>query len=91
MADDSTVAAMAKLAAALRQRLAVIEDHAWRDRDPEGHLSALKAISERIDQATEAVRPVAPSALRHFLTSRSYDKALRFLEASGVDGKAGGE
>ena len=40
----------AELAAALRQRLAIIADETSR-RDPDRHLERLKSVSERIDGA----------------------------------------
>ncbi len=81
----------ATLAALLRERRRVIADHEWRDRDAAGHLAALQRVSEAIDRAAAALGPAAPARLRHFLANASFDKALAFLEASGVDDAAGAE
>lgn len=91
MTENQEPDVLLDLARALRQRLEVIADHAWRDRDPAGHLAALQAASESITNLTALARPFAPPPLRHYLTSQSYDKALAFLVASGVDGMRGGE
>jgi hypothetical protein len=67
------------LAAALRERLAIIRDKASR-RDEEQHMARLRAIAERIDRLQAALpRPVDPR-LSHYLQRQSYDKALEFLE-----------
>lgn len=69
------------LAAALRERLAVIGDREWYARDSAGHLERLRAVSERIAQLQkELPQPVDPR-LAHFLERCSYDKALALLEA----------
>jgi len=76
----------ADLAAALRERLAVIRDEDSR-RDPEKHMARLKEISERIDNLAAALpKPIDPE-LAHFLQRKSYDKALEFLEGSGPSGE----
>ena len=68
-----------ELAAALRERLAIIGDENSR-RDPEKHTARLQAISERIDHLAAALpKPIDPQ-LAHFLQRKSYDKALEFLE-----------
>lgn len=70
-----------ELATLLRRRLEVIADHAWRDRDPEGHLNALKEVSENISAWTRANRAeIDDPQLRHFLANASYDKALAWVE-----------
>jgi hypothetical protein len=67
------------LAAALRERIAIIGDEASR-RQPEEHIARLKAVSERIDAlAATLPQPVDPR-LAHYLQRRSYDKALELLE-----------
>ena len=67
------------LAAALRQRCAIIADERSR-RDPERHVAKLQAVSEEIVVLQERLpQPVDPR-LAHFLASCSYDKALEFLE-----------
>ncbi len=66
------------LAAALRERLAVIADEKSR-REPEKHMQRLQAISEKIDMLQTALpRPIDPQ-LAHYLQRRSYDKALEFI------------
>ena len=70
------------LAAALRERLAVIGDENSR-RDPEKHTARLRAVSERIDNLAAALpKPIDPQ-LAHFLQRKSYDKALAVLEGTG--------
>jgi len=69
------------LASALRERLAVIADHAHRDRDREGHLRRLIEASERIETLTAALSGAGlDPQFRHFLERRSYDKALAWIE-----------
>lgn len=71
-----------ELAAALRQRLAIIGDEKSR-RDPPQHMERLREISEQIEQISKALpRPIDPQ-LAHYLTRRSYDKALELLCGSG--------
>ncbi len=69
-----------ELAAALRERLAVIADHAFRDRDPQAHLACLQAVSERLEALAAGVPRGADAQFRHYLERRSYDKALAWLE-----------
>ena len=69
----------------LRRRIAIIADHAWRDRDAAGHLHALKDVSEEISAWTTAHRTSVDAQLRHYLGNASYQKALSHLEA--LDGK----
>ncbi len=65
----------------LRQRIAIIADHEWRDRDSGGHLEALKEVSEKISTWTAAHRSEVDPQLRHYLANASYQKALAHLEA----------
>lgn len=65
----------------LRQRLDVIADHAFRDRDPAGHLEALKEVSEKIAAYGQAHQAEFDGKLRHYLTNFSYQKALDHLSA----------
>ena len=69
-----------ELAAALRQRLAIVADETSR-RDPDRHLEKLKSISEKIDALGRLLSPSADPQLAHFLARCSYDKALKALEA----------
>jgi len=54
-----------ELAGLLKRRLAIIADHAWRDRDPAGHLDALRGASEAIAAWTRAHRAQVDPQLRH--------------------------
>jgi hypothetical protein len=70
-----------QLAAALRQRLAIVADESSRQ-DVAQHIERLKQISGRIDELRQRLpKPVDPQ-LAHFLERSSYDKALAFLEKS---------
>lgn len=71
-----------ELAAALRERLAIIGDENSR-RDPDKHMARLRAVSERIEILAAALpKPIDPQ-LAHFLQRKSYDKALELLENVG--------
>jgi len=71
--------AEANLAAALRERRAIIADENSR-LQPDHHLKKLAAISERIVALERLLpRPVDPR-LAHYLAQCSYDKALETLE-----------
>jgi hypothetical protein len=69
---------LTELAAALRERLAIIADEESR-RDPVRHTERLREVSERIEQIEQGLPPTIDPQLRHFLQRRSYDKALEFL------------
>ena len=77
------------LARLLENRIAVIADHDFRDRDPEAHLEALKKVSEAIAEWHQAHRGEIDGNLDHFLTGASYQKALLYLE-TGVRKPCGG-
>ena len=80
MKTQTTNSPEADLAAALRERRALIADEASR-REPEQHLEKLKAVSEKIVALGEVLpRPIDPQ-LAHYLARCSYDKALEALEA----------
>jgi hypothetical protein len=64
----------------LRDRLNVIADHGLRDRDPAAHLEKLREVSLALDQEYEGLRSGLPARLNHFMQSRSYQKALAFIE-----------
>lgn len=74
-------APLTKLAAALRERLAIIGDEASR-RDPERHTERLRVVSERIEHLAQALPAQVDPQLRHFLQRRSYTKALELLETT---------
>ena len=67
------------LAAALRERLAIISDEASRA-DPEQHRERLREVSERIEGLERVLSSAIDPQLRHFLQRRSYSKALELLE-----------
>jgi len=68
------------LIAALKERLALIADREFYQRDPTGHLARLQAVSaEIVIAAAQLPAPVNPQ-LAHFLQRCSCDKALAFLE-----------
>jgi hypothetical protein len=68
-----------QLAAALRERRAIVADEVSR-RDSERHLEKLKAVSEKIAALGRLLPPPVDSQLAHFLARCSYDKALEALE-----------
>lgn len=69
-----------ELATALRERLSVIADREFYQRDPAAHLEKLKAVSERITFLGNALPPPVDRQLKHFLENCSYDKALMLIE-----------
>ncbi len=73
-------APLTELAAAVRERLAIIADEESR-RDPDGHTARLREVSEKIERLEQSLpasdRPSAPP----FPQRRSYSKALEMLEA----------
>ncbi len=72
----------------LRRREAIIADHAWRDRDPVGHLDALKQVSQEISNWAGSHHERIDPRLRHYLANASFQKALAHLEnAPGRDGE----
>jgi len=68
-----------ELQSLLLHRLAVIHDHEWRDRDPAGHLEALRLASEALTDWTAKHRTEIDPQLRHFLANASYQKALAHI------------
>lgn len=68
------------LAKLFEDRVAVIDDHEFRDRDPEAHLEALKNVSEAINFWHKTHRSEIDGNLDHFLTGASYQKALLYLK-----------
>jgi hypothetical protein len=77
---------LAPLAALLHERLAVIADHPWRDRDPAAHLEKLKQVSLDILALSDSLKTQFPPRLAHFMDRASYDKALAFIEDQPIDG-----
>ena len=72
--------ALADLAQALRERLAIVHDEQSR-LDPYVHMMRLRAVSEKIDQLHAALPHRADPRLAHYLQRRSYEKALEFIES----------
>jgi hypothetical protein len=70
----------------LEERLNVIADHAWRDRDAAGHLAQLKSVSERLQQEHQRQRGQLPARLNHYLTQASFSKALEWIQTGGASG-----
>jgi len=77
---QSVMATADDLITSLRRREAIIADHAWRDRDPAGQLTALKQVSEEITAWSSAHPGQIDPRLRHFLSNASFAKALAHLE-----------
>lgn len=74
---------LAPLAEALRERLAIIGDHAHRDRDAASHLQRLMNVAAQIDACVaELPADQLDPRLQHFLEGRSYDKALAWIEGA---------
>ena len=69
-----------ELAAALRERIAVIADRDLYARDPALHLEKLRAASEQIATLQKQLPSPIDPHLTHYLDRCSYDKALAFLE-----------
>lgn len=67
------------LAAALRERLAIIGDEESR-RDQPKHIGRLQAVSGKIDMLIARLPIDVDPQLAHFLQRQSYDKALAFIE-----------
>ncbi|PYI97908.1 MAG: hypothetical protein DME98_06670 [Verrucomicrobia bacterium] len=72
--------AIANLKAALRERLAIIQDEESR-RNADAHMTRLRTVSQKIDRLQEALPQPVDSRLAHYLQRRSYDKALEFIES----------
>lgn len=70
---------LTELAAALRERLAIIGDEESRQ-DPDRHTERLRVVSEKIEDLERQLPPQIDPQLRHFLQRRSYSKALELLE-----------
>ncbi|MEO7319415.1 MAG: hypothetical protein ABIZ56_10540 [Chthoniobacteraceae bacterium] len=69
-----------ELAAALRERIAIIADRELYARDSALHLEKLRAASEKIASLqTELPASIDPQ-LAHYLQRCSYEKALAFVE-----------
>ena len=78
--EQTMESALADLAQALRDRLAIIHDEQSR-RNPDVHVARLRTISEKIDELQAALPPRIDPRLAHYLQQRSYEKALEFIES----------
>jgi hypothetical protein len=74
-------APLTELAAALRERLAIIVDEESRC-DLARHTERLREISEKIDRLEQSLPSRIDPQLRHFLQRRSYSKALELIESA---------
>jgi hypothetical protein len=74
-------ATLTELAAALRERLAIIGDEESR-RDRARHTDQLRDVSEKIERLEQQLPSAIDAQLRHFLQRRSYSKALELLSGS---------
>ena len=70
------------LLTAVQARLDIVADHAFRDRDPQAHLAALKTAAATLDAAVANLPPSADPMLRHYLERQSYTKAADWLRAA---------
>lgn len=70
------------LAAALRERRAIIADRAFYERDAAGHLAALQEVSGRIVTLQRQLPAPVDPTLAHYLERCSYDKALAHLDGT---------
>ena len=75
--------ALAHLAQALRERLAVIRDEESR-RHYAKHVDRLRVVSAKIDRLQESLPPSIDPRLKHYLDRKSYDKALECLEGTSA-------
>ena len=66
----------------LKRRESVIANHSWRDRDPAGHLDALREVSETITAWHQANQKNIEPQLSHYLQKSSFAKALAHLEST---------
>ena len=71
--------ALADLAQALRERLAIIHDDESR-RNADAHMSRLRAVSKKIEELQAALPQPLDARLAHYLQRHSYDKELEFFE-----------
>lgn len=77
----SDIASLHKsLHTAVKARLDIVADHAFRDRDAAAHLEALKAAAARLDTLVASLPANTDPTLRHYLERQSYTKALAWLE-----------
>ncbi|MCX6973523.1 MAG: hypothetical protein NTZ94_04335 [Verrucomicrobia bacterium] len=68
------------LKVAVQTRLDIVADHAFRDRDSEAHLEALKSAAANLDALVATLPSDTDPTLRHYLERQSYTKALAWLQ-----------
>jgi len=76
--------ALPRLRDLLRRRLALIADQALRESDPAAQLDELRRVSEEIAAFHLEHQPLLPARLNHFLERASFQKALEFIDGTGV-------
>lgn len=75
---------LAALGGALRRRLAVVADHALRDRDPAAHLEALRHAAAGLADIQNQLPAGTDPQLLHYLERQSYQKAIDWIESRNV-------
>lgn len=75
------------LLSSLHERLNVIADYDFRERDPEAHLKKLQEASEVIEKLEKVLlsEGAVDPKLRHYLERRSYEKAVALLESKNLE------
>jgi hypothetical protein len=68
-----------RLLAALQQRIHLVADRDFYQRDPSGHLAALQNAAAELDRLIAELPPSTDPMLRHYLERQSYLKAIAFL------------
>lgn len=68
------------LLAALKSRIAIVADHDFRDRDPSGHLNAIRKEAENLDAVIRSLPAGLDPMLSHYLERQSYAKAIAWLD-----------
>jgi hypothetical protein len=81
--DEHLKTRLAVLAGLLEERLRLIADHAWRDRDQAGHLAELKRVALEIEAAKKEIPRGFDGELTHYLERASFDKALARIRSYG--------
>ena len=72
------------LHAAVKSRLDIVADHAFRDRDAAAHLEALKAAALHLESMVAKLPADTDPTLRHYLERQSYMKVVAWLEERGI-------
>lgn len=75
-----------RLCELLERRMAVIGDHALRDRDPAAQLEQLRQVSEELTALHQQNKGSLPPRLNHFLERASFSKALAWLKGEETEG-----